>query len=324
MTDLPAIDLVLHTYGFRFALTLDPAFDVFAFLDRAVAGGFGTVAINCNGPRYRFLGGDSPEHVAAVRRGLDERRLGVDIETSGTAPAHLGDLLALATTLGATYLRTYTRHLGPREEVIAATIRDLREAAPRAEAAGVPILLENHEEFTGVEIARVLDAVDSPWVGALYDYGNSMMLREDPLDGLTAMLPWVRKSHLKDHVVIAAADSPTGEPLIAGVPLGLGNLALVETTRRLLAAGATRIAFENVWAYAAPLHARQDGRPAEALGTGVFSYARPPWPEALWVPDVASLARADPARVVALEAAAFGRAQQHLLTSLAAAGMQIA
>lgn len=189
------IELLLHSYSLRFALWHDPRFDVFALLDRAVREGFAGVALNVNGPRYRFLGGDEPAHVARVADAIRERGLTVDIETSGTAPAHLERLLGLATRLGARNLRTYTRHAGPRAEVIAATVADLRAAAPAAAAAGVDVLLENHEEFTGVELARVLEAVDHPAVGALYDYGNSMMLHEEPHAALDAMLPWTRKAH---------------------------------------------------------------------------------------------------------------------------------
>ncbi len=302
------IDLVLHSYGSRFAFLHDPSFDVFDFLERASEGGYDAVAINCNGPQLRHLGGDGRGHVRAVRAALAERGLGLDIETSGTAPGHLRRMLDLAVALSALNLRTYTRHDGERGAVIEATIADLRAAAPLAAERGVPILLENHEEFTGREIARVLEAVDSDWVAALYDYGNSMMVHEDPLDCLDAMLPWIRKSHLKDHVVIERE----GGQLIAGVPLGCGNLSLVETTRRLLAAGAGRIAFENVWSYTAAFRPRLDGRPSEPIGAGVFALSRPPWPESVFLPDVAKAVSDDPARVVRLEAEAFTIAEQNL------------
>jgi sugar phosphate isomerase/epimerase len=319
---LPPVRLFLHVYSFRFALRLDPAFDVFAVLDRAVAEGYAGVAINVNGPRYRFLGGDDEAHVARVADAVRERGLDLDIETSGTAPAHLATLLGLAARLGARHLRTYTRHAGARADVVARTVADLRAAAPLAERAGIPLLLENHEEFTGREIAAILERVAHPAVGALYDYGNSMMRREDPLDCLDAMLPWTRKAHLKDHVVLAAADAPGGQAVVAGVPIGRGNLDVVETTRRLLAAGMDRIAFENVWSYTAPIGPRQDGLPEQPLGAGAFRTLPGPWAPEVYLPDAEAVAASDPARVVALEARAYAEARAWLASAFAAAGIR--
>ena len=256
------IDLFIHTYSFRFRLLHDPGFTIVDLLDRAVADGNSGIGLNVNGPHYRFLGGDSPEHVRMVAGALRERGLECDVETSSTEPRHLSDLLDLAVALGAKHLRTYTRHEGTRPQVIDATIRDLIEIGPIAADRGVPVLLENHEEFTGVEVARILEAVDHPFVGALYDYGNSMMLREDPLEALEAMLPWTRKAHLKDHVVMHG--------MVCGVPTGEGVLPIAEITRRLVGAGMTRIAFENVWSYSCPFHPRLDGLPEETVDNPVF------------------------------------------------------
>src|SRR5271154_518343 len=128
----PGLDLFLHSYSLRFHFLDKPGFDVFAFIRRAVADGFVGVNINLNAARYRHLSGDSPEHIAAVRRALDKARLKRDIETSGTDPQHLGTLLAVARELGAEHLRTYTRHRGSTEQQIALTVRDLKAAAPLA------------------------------------------------------------------------------------------------------------------------------------------------------------------------------------------------
>ena len=132
---LPPIDLFIHTYSFRFRLMHDPDFSIVDLLDRAVADGNSGIGLNVNGPHYRFLGGDSPAHVKMVAEALRDRGLEVDVETSSTDPKHLTTLLDLAVALGAKHLRTYTRHEGPRAQVLDATIRDLVEAAPIAEAA---------------------------------------------------------------------------------------------------------------------------------------------------------------------------------------------
>ncbi len=306
---LPPIDLFLHTYSFRFRLMHDPAFGIIELLDRCVADGNPGIGLNVNGPGYRFLGGDRPDHIRRVADAIAERGLQVDVETSGTDGVHLTRLLDLTCALGGRYLRTYTLHTGPRAQVLDATIRDLVEAAPVAEDRGVPILLENHEDFTGVEVARILERVNHPFVGALYDYGNSMMVHEDPLDALEAMLPWTRKAHLKDHVVMGG--------LVCGVPSGEGVLPMRAITERLLAAGMTRIAFENVWSYTCAFRPREDGLPEEPLAGPIFGAVDDPGDPEFFLPDVAAEVERDPARVIALEAASYERAKRHVDAMLA-------
>ena len=308
---LPPIDLFIHTYSFRFRLMHDPDFSIVDLLDRAVADGHSGIGLNVNGPHYRFLGGDSPAHVKMVAEALRDRGLEVDVETSSTDPKHLTTLLDLAVALGAKHLRTYTRHEGPRAQVLDATIRDLVEAAPIAEDRGVPILLENHEEFTGVEVSRILEAVDHPYALALYDYGNSMMLREDPIEALEAMLPWTRKAHMKDHVVMHG--------MVCGVPTGEGVLPIAEITRRLLEAGITRIGFENVCGYTCPLHPREDGLPEETGGP-IFAPLEDPQDPAFFLPDVMTEVERDPARVIELEEVSYQRASGHVQRILRDAG----
>lgn len=299
-----SLALFIHTYSFRFRLLHDPDFGIVDLLDRAVADGNSGIGLNVNGPNYRFLGGDDPAHIKMVAAAIRDRGLAVDIETSGTDPVHLTRLLDLAVALGADHLRTYTRHAGERTNVVDATIRDLVEIGPVAADRGIPVLLENHEEFTGTEIARILERVDHPSVGALYDYGNSMMLREDPLDALEAMLPWTRAAHLKDHVVM--------HDMVCGVPTGEGVLPLVEITRRLLAAGMTRIAFENVWSYTCPFHPRLDGLPEEPATSPIFAPHEDPGDPVYFLGDVETELARDPARVFALEEESYRRAAAHV------------
>ena len=76
----------LQTYSLRHHYAHAPGYDVFAFLERAGAGGYDGVSINVNGPDYRQLSGTSAEHLARVRNALDRLGLACDLETSGTAP----------------------------------------------------------------------------------------------------------------------------------------------------------------------------------------------------------------------------------------------
>ena len=136
-----------------------------------------------------------------------------------------------------------------------------------------------------------------------------MMLREDPLAALEAMLPWTRKAHLKDHVVMHG--------MVCGVPTGEGVLPIAEITQRLVDAGMTRIAFENVWGYTCPFHPRMDGLPEETVDNPVFRVHDDPGDPAFFLPDVMGELERDPARVIELEEVSYQRALGHVRRILA-------
>jgi 3-oxoisoapionate decarboxylase len=272
----------LQSYCYRLHYEHAPGFDVFSFLDRAAEAGFPGVSININGPGYRQLSGTSAAHQDAVRDRLGDLALVCDLETSGTDLDHLRTILAVCRRLGARHLRTYMRHAGSVGDTIERTIADLRAAAPVFADADVALLLENHEDFTGAELARILDAVDHPAVGALFDYGNSMMVGEEPLVALDAILPRARSAHLKDHACVAG---PDGAPWILGVPIGSGVLPIGEITRRLAAAELDHVIVSSVWGYRAPVRSWRGGA---VPGEGSFVVERAPFDPLLrpWDPAV--------------------------------------
>jgi len=100
--------------------------------------------------------------------------------------------------MGATSLRTYTRHGGTPTQMVAETIQDLSAVMAKAERLGVVVVLENHEDFTGPKLAHIIEAVDHPHLKILYDYGNSQMVLEDPEAALDAVLQHVYSVHVKD------------------------------------------------------------------------------------------------------------------------------
>ena len=314
---MTTIDLFQQSYSYKHHYLHQPGYDVFRFLDKAAADGFTGVSININGPNYRQLSGTSIEHQRAVSHRLKELHLRCDLETSGTDLPHLATILEVCRNLGAEQLRTYMRHAGSVEETIQRTIDDLRVVAPIFERASVRLMLENHEDFTGAEMATILSAVDHPSVGVLYDYGNSMMVGEEPMTALAAMLPYVRSAHLKDH---ACRVSEAGERQILGVPIGSGTLPIAAGTRALVANGLDRIILSSVWGYQAPV---RDWRGDAVWGQGVFRVERPPFDPLQRPWDAVELAERDPRRLVELEDQAVRQGQAWLRTMLREIGVEV-
>ena len=246
---MKSLECHIHSYSLHNHFINLPEYDVFRFIDHAKEMGFSGVNISANGPGYRNLGGDTQEHFAKVKSYLVDTGMACELDTSDTRVEHLGELLRVAKAIGAGTVRVYTRYQGRVGELVKWTIADLKALAPLAEELAVQIVLENHEDFTGMQICEILDAVDSPWVKALYDYGNSQNVAEDPIHALEAMRPHVTRIHMKDHIVIKHDDRYWTQ----GVAIGEGTLPFTELTRRLIDMGLTRLCFENSWGYLAPI-----------------------------------------------------------------------
>lgn len=254
------IEFHVHSFSMRYHLRYreHTGYDVFAYIAEMARLGFTGVNVSANGAGYRDLCGTSTQHFAEVRAACADHRMKLELDTSDTRVENMTTMLHVAAACGADTLRTYTKYSAPLGEVIEWTIRDLREIAPVAADLGVMVVLENHEDFTGPVLAQILGAVDHASVRALYDYGNSQMVGEDPFDALTAMAPFIERVHAKDHVLLRGPDGP----VVQGVPFGSGRLPVGEITDRLYAAGVRRFCYENVWSYTAPLKCSVDELPA--------------------------------------------------------------
>ena len=246
---MKVIEVHIHSFSMRYQFRYRDDFDVFSFIAFAEKAGFTGVNISANGPGYRDLSGTSPTHFQKVRECLQTHSMKCELDTSDTRVENLKRMLDVTQAIGAEQLRVYTKYSGTLSELIDWTVRDLRAVAPKAEALGINIVLENHEDFQGVTLANILGQVDHPRIRALYDYGNSQMVAEEPMIALEAMIDYITGVHLKDHVVIERQ----GADFIQGVPIGQGFLPIMEQTDRLYQAGLRRFCFENVWGYVAPV-----------------------------------------------------------------------
>jgi len=101
----------------------------------------------------------------------------------------------VARRLGSRYLRTFAGWPeGDREARWPAMVASLRAVCARAEAAGMPLVMENHNHGgfvqTAADVEAIFGAVASPALGLLLDTGNF-------LDGLPSI---VRTASLARHV----------------------------------------------------------------------------------------------------------------------------
>ncbi len=280
------IETTIHSFSLWHHFAHKPDFDAIAFAELARSMGFQGISLSLNDANFRHVGGREPERMDRLRAYLTTHGMSLEVDTSDTTPAHMSEMLNVAHRMGATSLRTYTRHGGAVGKMMQNTSDDLAAVMQEAADLGVIIVLENHEDFTGPELAGIVEQVGHPNLKILYDYGNSQMVLEDPIAALDAVLPHVYSVHFKDHVMIRAEDA--GQLTVAGVPVGDGFLPLTELTRRLLDQGLRRFTFENVWAYSAPIQTGRRPLNGVILGEGAFAFLDPPF---------------DPARVILQQSA---------------------
>jgi sugar phosphate isomerase/epimerase len=268
--------LGLETFSYHLAFGMG-AMDIPGFIERCATFGLDGVQLNMGhlGP---FLARDRHRE-QQVREMIAGLGLFVEIDSRGTDPKHLTNMLRLCHALGADVLRTYVSCGGDLAQELAQAPGHLRAVLPMCQDLGVRIAVENHEYETSQDILEIVRQVDSPWVGTHVDTGNSMMVWEDPVAAVRAMAPRAVSTHFKDHVVIV----DDGLPLVVGVTLGTGSIDCPECFRILAEESPlNRLVIEVCYGYSAPFRRPDAAGAGGRLGAGAFRVAEGPF-EPSWV-----------------------------------------
>ena len=107
----------------------------------------------------------------------------------------------------------------------------------------MPLAIENHKDWTADEMAALMKAKSSRWLGVCLDTGNNIALLDDPMATVEALAPYAVSTHVKD---MGVAPYPDGF-LLSEMPLGEGMLdmrRIVDTIRR--ARPETRLTLEMI------------------------------------------------------------------------------
>lgn len=112
------------------------------------------------------------------------------------------------------------------DEQIERAIRNFSSLMPVCAEVGLKLAFENHLDYRISEIVRVVQGVDSPYLGINFDTGNPVAVIEDPLVAARAAAPYTINAHLKDFRIQPATG--TGEPRIFWTPLGRGDVPFDE------------------------------------------------------------------------------------------------
>jgi sugar phosphate isomerase/epimerase len=141
---------------------------------------------------------------------------------------HLRQHVELAADIGAPFVRTF---LGSREddasidELVNRVTEPLAALAPVAASRNVTIVVEQHDDFVhGERVRAVLEAVNHPAVGAVWDVGNAWAEGEAPETTFRELAAWIRYVQIKDGLGRGDAWQLTS--------LGAGEIPIVDVLAR--------------------------------------------------------------------------------------------
>lgn len=227
-----AAPLFAHAYAFH----LNFRFGGFApadLLDVAQAEGLAGIKIHVEDGEERCLLAMPPAARAAF--GEQARRLGlaVHVETSTTEEAGLAAAVAVARDVGATSLRCYPRYAGRLLTILPRVITDLGRLEALDPGGTLRFTLEQHEDLTSAELAGIVEAVGSPRLSLLFDFGNMVNAYETPLAALARQAAHVTEVHVKDCRVVPDGSGWAHE----ACPSGSGDIPMAALLVELLLLG---------------------------------------------------------------------------------------
>lgn len=286
--------------------------DIFGFIETAHEFGLEGVMINLIkdynlDPEWGTLESNDPEHLAKVRSLIEKYNMYVEFATKGIEYDHLVKVIKAADAVGADIIRTYIPiTLNAKEDrknggeglydlgkirldfdpaVFDQAVVTLQKIIPILKKYRIKLALENHEYETSEELVKVVKAVNSPWIGLHYDFGNSMMAWEEPEIAAENMAPYTLTTHFKDHIVIPCPDDQYGY-VVCGIPAGQGNINLKRCLEIILDNSAvTRLNVEMCYPYCAQFKRTPGTGGVEAVGEGCFKVEPPLYDESVVKPS---------------------------------------
>lgn len=272
--------------------------DIFGFIDKANELGFDGVQINVVpdynlDPVWGALGGNSEGHLKKVKELIEKYNMYVEVDTRNLDFDHISETIKICSKLGAEVLRSYIPIVLTEKEgeitkgsqgaydfakvrqdfdpkYYEEGIEKVRKLIPVLKKYRVKLALENHEYETSEELVKVIKEINSPWVGLHYDFGNSMMVWEEPEQAAENMAPYTLTTHFKDHIVIEEPNDKYGY-VVCGVPLGKGNINLQNCFDIMMEKSSlTKINLEMCYPYCAQFKRTPGIGGVDKVGEGAF------------------------------------------------------
>lgn len=190
--------------------------------------------------RLGFYGAQFSDNLPLHQLSLQERRrlretavahdLFIEVGTRGLSDQNIDAYLEIAKDLGSPFIRMVIDAPDFRPNH-ADVIRILRTQLPKLAKAETVLAIENHDRFLAKELADILRACASPWLGICFDTANSFGAGEDPFTALELLASFTINIHCKD-VQFNRLPHQQGFS-ITGTPLNKGQIPIERIAREI-------------------------------------------------------------------------------------------
>ena len=223
------------TYAFEKVLTMEK------LMDLAVEEGIEVLHIT-----LVDLDDMSPEHLASIKAGAEERGIDLELNISFNAPSDprvnctIEDSLEIAHAIGAKLVKysTDVEHPHPIShssmcpeamEQMSKIVMDFKRNIPTIEKYNLKIAIENHCDLFSDEVIWMVEKLNHPLIGACCDTINSLMLAEGIEECVRKMAPYCYCVHFCDNRVFADPDGTHS----LGCAIGDGDVDVIEVMKIL-------------------------------------------------------------------------------------------
>jgi len=269
------IGLETESYHLQF---ISGKMDIFGFIRKTAELGLDGVMINIvkwpDMPGWGTLASFEPEYLKKVKAEIQKYGFFAEIDTNGTDPDHLAEVIEVAHQIGADIIRTYTCLEGYDAVRLKQAPGNIRQIVPLLQKYRIKLAVENHEDEIADEVIQIIEEVNSPWVRAHCDIGNGMMAWEDPVEAVKKLAPYAFTTHFKDHIIVHDGE----DYRVCGVPVGTGNIDTEQIFKILVEQSTlTRINVEMCFPYATQFKREPGTGGVFAVGEGAFKVEQPPY-----------------------------------------------
>lgn len=142
----------------------------------------------------------SEQELTALADYAGEHNLSIEVGTRGIKTDNLRRYIDIAQKLRSPILRVVIDTADHRPDLD--EIHDLICAVlPELEEAGIILGIENHDRLKASAFVRILDRLQSPWVGIVLDTVNSFACQENTEQVLDALAKYTVNFHCKDFTI---------------------------------------------------------------------------------------------------------------------------
>lgn len=187
------------------------------------------------------LSSTETDYLKRIRTSLEEKEMFLELSIGGSVlmdEEAFSRVATVAKHLGVTRLRTALlsgrryedfAEMKKWQDFVAQWQQTLRRIEPTLKQHGLLVGVENHKDWLADELVEMLRRINSPYLGACFDFGNNLALLEDSIEVAQKLASYVVTTHLKD---MAISPYQLGFEL-SEVPLGDGLLPLARIIRIL-------------------------------------------------------------------------------------------